>query len=918
MARLPEIRPSTAVSNVAATPAPLAGQGFAALAELASVGADFVRPAANDQARQEGEASVYRDEEGNLQVDDRDLFSGEFGVIHNSAAYAKYLSQKQMDIQNTFTELSAQYEFDPDGFKQAADGYVGILGQDENIPSLLKEELMASVKQEASRRFNGLYRSQVKRDQNDANTSTNAARDMLVDDYVALSVAGDVAGAEAKLAEIQSINDFRANAPYIGDTPEETELFMRGVRGTAKAASLTRMLTDLEDASEVSDETRAVIQAVLDDPDISPKARHSLYTATQGRLKGIDGRAAVKAMTDSSYEGMIVRAESGGVNNAANPLSSAYGPHQFLKGTWMGLVKKYQPEWAAGLSEKQLLALRGDRAKSSEMFSHFRRENQAVLASNGVPVNPATEYMAHFFGAGTAAKVLRADPNASIESLVPESVMKANPFLKGMSSRDALNWAGRKMTMKSSDLAGMAVDVAGIEDPEVRAAAAAALTQQINARKAIETAAAEVFKERLVQGDTSVTAQSILEDHDLDTDMQISLINTLKGMQKEQSTVQNISAALADPSFVFDPYNSTQRGNVDKAYMAALDGNDPMSDQGLSTAVQISDRTGVVPKSAFNALRGAAKSDDPATVARAMETLGRLVEKQPTSIDPHGGSSEVSKALADYRRRAEFATPEEAAQGMIDAREDVPKNVRDQAKEAKKKLKPADITDHFDGSVLGDPKFATPIQEDEAMAEYSRLFEEAFVETGNFETAQAQSLEQMGRIYGVSSITGGQSLMKYPPQHFYPAVRGSHDWMSEQLEREVSDFVFGDTARKPSASLTDRFIDGASLGGAHDWIGKKQIKVVSDSQTRADITAGRPASYRVFYLNGDILELIPQRFAFDPTGEQYNAHYDFQDTREAQQFVGSARRNFYENVEKYGHDQALKMIQEEEGNAVPE
>ncbi|WP_299774906.1 hypothetical protein [uncultured Tateyamaria sp.] len=324
MARVPEIIRRNPLSQVAPQ-APRAGQGWAALADVAAMGAKFLKPAAADQARRDGEKSVYRDDEGNLKVDERSLFSGEMGAIQNQAAYAKYLSQKTIDLNSTMSELAVKYEFDPGGFQEATRAYIKTLQSDPDVPSVLKEDIVRSVEEGASRQFNGLRRSEVSRTYKAADTQSATARDMLLDDYVSLYVEGDAEGAEAKMAEIQELTRMRSNAPYIDETPAESEQLLRGARGTAKAARLLRDLGDLEGADSISDTQVAEIEEVLKDPDISPGTRQKLYTASQGRLKSIDAAGIVRGLTNDGYEAMVTRAESGGDDQARASTSSAFG-----------------------------------------------------------------------------------------------------------------------------------------------------------------------------------------------------------------------------------------------------------------------------------------------------------------------------------------------------------------------------------------------------------------------------------------------------------------------------------------------------------------------------------------------------------------------------------------------------------------
>jgi hypothetical protein len=853
MARVPEIIRRNPISQVAAQP-PQAGQGFRALSEIFKVGADFVKPAAKDQARREGEAAVYRDENGDLQVDERSPLSGEMGEIHNAAAYGKYLGQKRIDIMNTMSELFTKNEFDPDGFRQDADAYVKLLRADESIPGVLKEELIAGVQQEASRNFNGLHRKQVQRDYVASDKNTATARDMLVDDYVNLYMAGDLEAAEEKWAEIEAISDFRGNAPYITETPAEIEEFKRGARGAAKAAKLIRELDTLDGQSEISDAKRDEVLGLLNDPDISPSVRQRLYTATHGRLKGIDANAMVGALTDGSYEAMIVRAESAGVDTAQNPNSTALGPHQFLKGTWLGLIKNHKPEWAKGLSEGELLGLRADRNKSSEMFAHFRAANQSVLSAAGLPVNAATEYLAHFFGAGGAVKVLSSSPNALIGDIFPKDadengvadIIDANQFLKGMTVSEVANWSARKMTMKATDISAMGAQLAEIEDPELRGLAAKALNERVAKRELIEQAAADEVSERITSGE-NITEQEIMENHDLSTRDQAKFSTELRKAREEQTDLQTTVANLNNPDFGWDIYDTKHRNSIDDAYKASLDGESPMSDQGLATSLRIADRTGFIPKSSFNALRAAMNSDDPEVLSRALEFAGNVVDVQNTALTPYGGRSEIERALSDYRFHGQFMDGTEAAQKIIDARQDVPKNVTDEAKKQVKKLKLSDVSDYFDKSWFSSPDLGTELEQSAIMSEYQRLFQDAYIETGAFDTAQARALDQMGRVYGTNAVTGSDRLMKYPPQKFYPAINGDHDWMTRQVVDEVSSEAFG--------------------SGSEKRLDPGNIKLVSDPTTQKQVNAGQPPTYVAYYMKNGVLEQLPMRYGFDPKAD---------------------------------------------------
>jgi hypothetical protein len=140
----------------------------------------------------------------------------------------------------------------------------------------------------------------------------------------------------------------------------------------------------------------------------------------------------------------IIGVESGGNPNATNPRSSASGLGQFIDSTWLSTIRGARPD-LAGKSDSELLALKSDPQLSREMTEAYANQNQAILTKNGLPVTPGSTYLAHFAGPGGAVKVLQADPNAPVESVLGAAAVQANPFLRGMTVQGLQAWADKKM-----------------------------------------------------------------------------------------------------------------------------------------------------------------------------------------------------------------------------------------------------------------------------------------------------------------------------------------------------------------------------------------------------------------------------------------------------------------------------------------
>lgn len=152
-------------------------------------------------------------------------------------------------------------------------------------------------------------------------------------------------------------------------------------------------------------------------------------TITQrAKERGIDPELALS----------IAKAESNLRPNAKNPKSSAHGLFQIIDDTW----KQYG----------------GDPKKRNDVNENIRvgleiiADNQRDLKTTfGRAPRPAEVYAAHFFGKEGAKKVIGADPDAPVSTVVSERVLNANPeLLKGKTVFQALDALGRKVGDSSS------------------------------------------------------------------------------------------------------------------------------------------------------------------------------------------------------------------------------------------------------------------------------------------------------------------------------------------------------------------------------------------------------------------------------------------------------------------------------------
>jgi hypothetical protein len=126
--------------------------------------------------------------------------------------------------------------------------------------------------------------------------------------------------------------------------------------------------------------------------------------------------------------------ESGGRDTAANPRSSALGPFQFIKSTFISIARRHFPAEVAELSDAEVLALRTTRSFARAAAAVFTLENAAYLKSQGIQPTLPHLRLAFLLGPTGAARVLQAGPQARLSGIVGPGAITANPFMVGASA----------------------------------------------------------------------------------------------------------------------------------------------------------------------------------------------------------------------------------------------------------------------------------------------------------------------------------------------------------------------------------------------------------------------------------------------------------------------------------------------------
>jgi hypothetical protein len=158
------------------------------------------------------------------------------------------------------------------------------------------------------------------------------------------------------------------------------------------------------------------------------------------------GARSVEGASEISFEQFLdhlMRAESNGRDTAANPRSTALGAFQFIESTFLAVAREHFAREVAELSDQPLLALRTNRQFARRVAAAYCKENAAYLREHGLKPTFAHLRLAYLLGAGGAAKVLRAPPQRPLAAILSAAVIRANPFMKGMTAAGLVERSAR-------------------------------------------------------------------------------------------------------------------------------------------------------------------------------------------------------------------------------------------------------------------------------------------------------------------------------------------------------------------------------------------------------------------------------------------------------------------------------------------
>ncbi len=279
-------------------------------------------------------------------------------------------------------------------------------------------------------------------------------------------------------------------------------------------------------------------------------------------------------------------------------------------------------------------------------------------------------------------------------------------------------------------------------------------------------------------------------------------------------------------------------------------------------------------KGFVDGLTGMMSSKDSVRMSAAMSVADGIWRADAANAESKLGGAAVTRLQAWQALRSSFSGPELAER--LNASDD-PSTVtaRADAKKAAEKetenLKPEDMAYKL-GTSWGIPILsrlanpltgATPavpydsIKGGELVADYRATYTALRTYGVDADKASDLAVQRLQSTWGVSAAAGNQ-VMKNPPERSYPAIGGSHDWIGQDLQK----WVEGKAGPEFSQGRHSLEMPGMADDGRRWTV----AGLISDGQTQAELSAGRPASYRVAITKADgTLDIIGSRIAFDPS-----------------------------------------------------
>lgn len=195
--------------------------------------------------------------------------SGPILQAHNAAARAAYGAEVLDRGASDLLQISQQYLLDPEGFEQAAQGYIDTIVA--SAPSNMRGGLRADLSKAAQRRVLGIAAERQADTRKRAANSNLALVERYTDEYAEMKAAGDEEGAADALSRLQTQLGVRERLPGLAWTREQSGNRIIEANKAAERATERKLK---EQSAEIKGDLNLIIKA----------AKEGLHADNEGLL----------------------------------------------------------------------------------------------------------------------------------------------------------------------------------------------------------------------------------------------------------------------------------------------------------------------------------------------------------------------------------------------------------------------------------------------------------------------------------------------------------------------------------------------------------------------------------------------------------------------------------------------------------
>lgn len=317
--------------------------------------------------------------------------------------------------------------------------------------------------------------------------------------------------------------------------------------------------------------------------------------------------------------------------------------------------------------------------------------------------------------------------------------------------------------------------------------------------------------------------------------------NILERKEKENADINFFNTAIGTPGFAWNPYDPKQVKAVEAGLKSA--GGD------INSAMQIWQKTGIVPPTAAIALRGGLISTDPKVFQASANVAANMLRQNPNAFAAVKGGEEMEKnALAfnhyvyDLGMSGEMASARIAQENSPEFKQRVKVGIPE-LEEVRQRIRKEGVD--VSALVFDDAPFENAQTARGANQAYAELVVKMMQGGKDEATARSIAEKQVQKVYGVSR---DGKVRKYPPEKMYPNLGEGFGYIYKQAADDVNKLF-------PGSKLQGEDIQLVPVPGVTDQ----------------DFRDGRPPRYKILFkrkVDGQsIWDTAPGVFVADTASE---------------------------------------------------